>query len=123
MLIKNKKEISGSVNRKKALEIIESGINAVLPQNFMKTQIKVKNDVLTIKNREYNLKKYKNLVVLNSYEVIRDGKYYWFEIIFVDPHHPVIKADKKMDWLQDKKNQSRVFHGKTSAGKKGRGLR
>lgn len=67
-------------------------------------------------------KKFKNLVVLNSYQVARDGKYYWFEIVFIDPHHPVILSDKKYDWIT-KKHESRVFHGKTSAGRKGRGLR
>jgi|SRR3989338_3329562 len=67
-------------------------------------------------------KKFANLVVLNSYEVAKDGKQYWYEIIFVDPHHPVIKADPKLGWLQVVKNQSRVFHGKTSAGRRSRGL-
>lgn len=68
-------------------------------------------------------KKFLNLAVLNSYWVARDGKYYWYEVILVDSNHPVIKSDKNLAWLQDKKNKSRVFHGKTSAGRKGRGLR
>ena len=68
-------------------------------------------------------KSYKNLVVLNSYWVAEDGMYRWFEVILVDPDHPVIKADRNLAWLQTRKNWSRVFHGKTSAGKKGRGLR
>ena len=67
-------------------------------------------------------KDYKNLVVLNSYWVAEDGLYRWFEVILVDPDHPVIKADRNLTWLQTRKNRSRVFHGKTSAGKKGRGL-
>jgi large subunit ribosomal protein L15e len=68
-------------------------------------------------------KKYDNLVVLNSYWVAEDGKHYWYEIILVDPDHPVIKADDKINWISSKSNRSRVFHGKTSAGRKGRGLR
>jgi large subunit ribosomal protein L15e len=68
-------------------------------------------------------KKFVNLVVLNSYPTVDDGKYYWFEVIFVDPNHPVIKSDKKINWICDKKHHSRVFHGKTSAGRKSRGLR
>ena len=68
-------------------------------------------------------KKFRNLVVLNSYWVAQDGKYYWFEIILVDPDHPVIKADPKINWICNEKNRSRVFHGKTSAGMKGRGFR
>jgi len=72
---------------------------------------------------ERTQKKFLNLVVLNSYWVADDGKYYWYEVILVDPYHPVIKSDKNLQWLQDKKNHSRVFHGKTSAGRKSRGLR
>ncbi len=68
-------------------------------------------------------KKFTNLVVLNSYWVAEDGKYYWYEIILVDPNHPVIKADKNINWICAKTNLSRVFHGKTSAGLKFRGLR
>ena len=67
-------------------------------------------------------KKFVNLVVLNSYYVIEDGKYYWYEIIFVDPDHPVIKSDKNINWICEKKHRSRVFHGKTSAGRTSRGL-
>lgn len=68
-------------------------------------------------------KKFKNLAVLNSYYVAEDGKSVWYEVILVDPDHPVIKSDKNLNWIGAKKNRSRVFHGKTSAGRKGRGLR
>tara|TARA_Y100000034_G_C6687835_1_gene302708 strand:+ start:28 stop:606 length:579 start_codon:yes stop_codon:yes gene_type:complete len=68
-------------------------------------------------------RKFVNLIVLNSYQVAEDGKHYWFEVILVDPSHPVIKSDKKINWICAKKHKSRVFHGKTSAGRKGRGLR
>ncbi|MBW2963234.1 50S ribosomal protein L15e [Candidatus Woesearchaeota archaeon] len=68
-------------------------------------------------------RKYKNLAVLNSYWVAQDGKNYWFEIILVDPSAPEIRADPKINWICDKKHWSRVFHGKTSAGRKMRGLR
>ncbi len=68
-------------------------------------------------------KKYANLVVLNSYWVAKDGKNYWFEVILVDPDHPVIRADRRINWICESKNRSRVFHGQTSAGKKGRGKR
>lgn len=68
-------------------------------------------------------KHFPNLTVLNSYWVARDGRYFWYEIILVDPDHPVIKSDPSMNWICQKKHLSRVFHGKTSAGKKGRGLR
>jgi len=41
-------------------------------------------------------RKYPNLKVLGSYWIWEDGKYKWFEVILVDPHHPVIKNDEKM---------------------------
>ena len=72
--------------------------------------------------QERAAKKYANLTVLNSYWVAQDGKYYWYEIIFVDPNHPVIKSDPKMNWTAQKKHHSRAYTGKTSAGKKSRGL-
>ncbi|MEK6899877.1 MAG: 50S ribosomal protein L15e [Nanoarchaeota archaeon] len=67
-------------------------------------------------------KKYLNLVVLNSYWVAEDGKHAWYEVILVDPEHPVIKSDSKINWICAQKNRSRVFHGVTSAGKRGRGM-
>ena len=65
--------------------------------------------------------KYHNLVVLNSYLLAKDGLHAWFEVILVDPEHPVIKADGRLNWVAE--NRSRVFHGRTSAGRKGRGMR
>lgn len=68
-------------------------------------------------------RKFRNLAVLNSYWVGKDGTYYWYEVIMVDPSHPVIRSDPKINWICNKKHWSRVFHGKTSAGRKMRGLR
>jgi large subunit ribosomal protein L15e len=44
-------------------------------------------------------RKYPNLEVLNSYWVWQDGRYKWFEVIMVDPDHPVIKTDKHVGWV------------------------
>lgn len=68
-------------------------------------------------------RKYPNLEVLGSYYVGEDGLYKYYEIIMVDPSHPVIKNDPNYKWLQDPSNRNRVFRGLTSAGKKARGLR
>jgi len=68
-------------------------------------------------------RKFKNLEVLNSYEIGKDGKHYFFEVILVDPNRPEIKSDKQMSWITKKQNKNRVFRGLTSAGKKSRGLR
>lgn len=66
-------------------------------------------------------RKFVNLEVLNSYYVGEDGISKWYEIVMVDPHHPVIKGDRKINWISE--SRGRVFRGKTSAGKESRGLR
>jgi len=67
-------------------------------------------------------KKHKNMEVLNSYQVAKDGVYAWFEVIMVDPYKPEIKADKQLSWLKFRKHTNRVLRGKTSAARKSRGL-
>lgn len=70
---------------------------------------------------ERTAKHYPNLEILNSYFVGADGKSKFYEVILVDPHNPSIKNDEQMSWtIKDKK---RVYRGKTSEGKKNRGLR
>jgi len=66
---------------------------------------------------------YKNLEVLNSYNIGRDGKHYFYEVIMVDPSRPEIKNDKKINWICDTTNRNRALRGLTSAAKKSRGLR
>ena len=67
-------------------------------------------------------KRFPNLVTLNSYYLIEDGRSKWFEVIMVDPHHPRILSDPKISWIADPKNKKRAPRGLTSAGKRGRGL-
>ncbi len=68
-------------------------------------------------------RKFKNLEVLNSYWIGQDGIYAFYEVILVNPHHPQIKSDKKINWICSTANKGRAFRGLTSAGKKSRGLR
>ena len=68
-------------------------------------------------------RKFPNLEVLNSYWIWQDGRFKWFEIIMVDPMHPVIKSDERINWICEKTHRGRVFRGLTSAGKEVRGLR
>ena len=72
---------------------------------------------------ERTAKKYPNLEVLNSYWVAKDGRYKWDEVILVDPNHPVIVSDSKINWICNRAHKGRVHRGLTSAGKKSRGLR
>jgi large subunit ribosomal protein L15e len=67
-------------------------------------------------------KKFPNLEVLNSYWIWEDGRFKWFEVIMVDPSHPVIKSDKDINWICEEVHHGRAFRGLTSAGKEVRGL-
>ena len=71
---------------------------------------------------ERTAKRYPNLEVLASYWVGEDGKNKWYEVIMVDPNHPVIKADPKLNWVCTGKHYHRASRGLTPAGKRGRGL-
>ena len=68
-------------------------------------------------------KKYVNLEVLNSYNIGKDGKHYFYEVIMVDPSRPEIYKERSTKWIASSKNRKRVLRGLTSAGKKSRGLR
>jgi large subunit ribosomal protein L15e len=68
-------------------------------------------------------RKYKNLEVLNSYQIGKDGVYYFYEVIMIDPSKPEIRNDKTLNWITKPENKKRSMRGLTSAGKKSRGLR
>jgi len=72
---------------------------------------------------ERTAKRYPNLEVLNSYWVGEDGKNKFYEVILVDPVHPSIMNDSKINWITDTSHKRRVLRGRTSAGQRGRGLR
>lgn len=67
--------------------------------------------------------KFKNLEVLNSYNIGKDGKYYFYEVILVDPRRQEIQNDKQLSFICNPKNKNRVLRGLTSSQKKSRGLR
>jgi len=72
---------------------------------------------------ERTAKRYPNMEVLNSYWVGEDGKNHFYEVILVDPFHPSVMKDPKINWITNTTSTRRVLRGKTSAGQKGRGLR
>jgi large subunit ribosomal protein L15e len=92
------------------------------PKRMGVTKIKLAKS-LKLVAEERAARKFPNLEVLNSYWVWEDGRYKWYEIIMVDPHHPVIQSDENINWICENVHQGRVFRGLTSAGKKMRGLR
>ncbi len=65
-------------------------------------------------------RKFPNCEILNSYFLAKDGIHYWFEVLLVDPE--IVKHYNGYEWLAHKKNLGRVFRGKTSQGKRSRGL-
>jgi large subunit ribosomal protein L15e len=65
---------------------------------------------------------YTNLEILNSYKLGKDGRYYFFEVIAIDPNVPEIKSDKQLNWICKSVNQNRALRGLTSSAKKSRGL-
>jgi large subunit ribosomal protein L15e len=68
-------------------------------------------------------RKYKNMEVLNSYLIGKDGVHGFYEVILVDRMQPEIKSDKQLSFITKPANRGRAFRGLTSAGKKARGLR
>ena len=68
-------------------------------------------------------RKYRNLEVLNSYWIGKDGKHYFYEIIMIDPSKPEIKSDRTLKWITKGSNTKRAERGLTSSAKKSRGLK
>ena len=68
-------------------------------------------------------KEFRNLEVLNSYLIGKDGIHYFYEVIALDRNAPEIKADPQYSWVTRSANHFRALRGLTSAGRKSRGLR
>jgi len=68
-------------------------------------------------------RKFKNLEVLNSYNIGKDGIYGFYEVILVDPFRTEIQNDKTINWICLPKNKKRPMRGLTSSGRKSRGFR
>jgi len=59
------------------------------------TRIKADVDMKTVAENRV-LERYPNMKLLGSYFVYKDGMYYWFEVILMDPAHPRITQDKEL---------------------------
>lgn len=64
MLIKNFQELNLSSQRKIALETLEAGLLALQPENYLKKQIKIENNILEIQNFRYDLNNYKSVYLI-----------------------------------------------------------
>jgi len=47
-------------------------------------------------------KKYPNMKVLNSYPLWYDGRYFWAEVILIDPNHPAVINDPEINIAKSK---------------------
>jgi glycerate 2-kinase len=63
MIIKNIEQLSRTPLRKATLLIAAAGVKAVLPKNVIFENISVKNNLLLIKNRKFDLRKYRRLFI------------------------------------------------------------
>ncbi len=107
--------------------IRKGGMHKVRPKRGRKPRAMGVSKYTTGKNLQWIAeervqRRFPNMQVLNSYKVYSDGKYWYYEVILVDPNHPVIKSDPNINWISEPAYKKRVTRGLTSAGKKGRGL-
>lgn len=64
----------------------------------------------------------KSLRVLNSYWVAQDSTYKYYEVILINTQNPTIRNDPAINWICNAVHKRRECRGKTSAGRKSRGL-
>ena len=107
--------------------IRKGGAHKVRPKRGRKPRAMGVNKYTTGKNLQWIAeervqRKFPNMQVLNSYKMYSDGRHWYYEVITVDPNHPVIKSDPKINWICEPAHKKRVTRGLTGAGKKGRGL-
>jgi glycerate 2-kinase len=62
--IKNFDELATTPNRKMALEIMETGLNAISTERVINSSVLVKENILSIKGQEFNLAKFKKIKVV-----------------------------------------------------------
>lgn len=107
--------------------IRKGGAHKVRPKRGRKPRAMGVNRYTTGKNLQWIAeervqRKFPNMQVLNSYKIYSDGRHWYYEVIIVDPNHPVIKSDPNINWICEPAHKKRVTRGLTAAGKKGRGL-
>jgi large subunit ribosomal protein L15e len=92
------------------------------PKNQGINQLKFERNLQSVAEEKVG-RKYANLRVLNSYWVNQDATMKYYEVILVDPSHPKIRNDPRINWIVNPVHKHREMRGLTSAGRKGRGLR
>ncbi len=65
------------------------------PKHIGVVHIKQGINMRKVAERRVN-EKFPNLEVMGSYYLHKDGRYFWYEVILVDPSHPAISKDREM---------------------------
>jgi large subunit ribosomal protein L15e len=65
------------------------------PKHFGVVHIKQGTNMRKVAENRVS-EKFPNLEVLGSYYLHKDGRYIWYEVMLVDPHHPAVFNDKEM---------------------------
>jgi len=65
------------------------------PKHLGVTRIKADVNMQQVAEKRTQ-QRYKNLKLLGSYFLYKDGFHYWFEVILADPSHPRISKDKEL---------------------------
>ena len=106
------------------IRILRGGRKRKKPNKGRKSKRQTNKKVVKMSYKwDAEQRKFINLEVLNSYNIGKDGRHYFFEVILIDPNRPEIKNNKKTKFITKPANKNRVLRGLTSAGKKSRGLR
>lgn len=101
---------------------VKKGIQYGKPKHQGITELKFKRNKRSVAEERAG-KRCGNLRVLNSYWVNEDAAYKYYEVIMVDPSHPVVRNDPRINWIANVTMKHRELRGLTSAGRKSRGLR
>jgi len=65
------------------------------PKHLGVTRIKADVNMQEVAERRV-LENHRNMKLLGSYFLYRDGKHIWYEVILADPSHPRIAKDKEL---------------------------
>ena len=91
------------------------------PKTHGVTQLKASRNLRSVAEERAG-RRCGNLRVLNSYWVNEDSTFKFYEVVLVDPSHPTIRRDPRIQWIVSAKHKRRECRGLTSAGRKYRGI-
>jgi glycerate-2-kinase len=66
MFVTNYRKVASTEERKDALEIVEAGIKASLPEEILKNKLKLKNNVLVVDKKKIDLSQFNNIYVVGG---------------------------------------------------------